>query len=81
MRYKVFCTKRDCPLAVAWFRDLPMAELVAFAHHNRTDSNHHVDVLDTEPNTPVVIDSPIANSAAAASFNSDETGNHPRGAP
>lgn len=49
MRYVVSCKKEDCYLRAAWYDDLGAAELLAFAHHNRTDDSHRVTVTDTQP--------------------------------
>jgi len=52
VRYKVSCAKRDCYLKEARYENLGAAEFLAFAHHNRTDNTHRVDVIDTHATPP-----------------------------
>jgi len=48
-RYVVHCSNRECYLRAAWYDDLGAAELLAFAHHNRSNDQHRVTVTDTMP--------------------------------
>lgn len=69
-RYRVTCTVAGCVLSEARYDDIGHAELVAFAHHNRTNDQHRVDVVDSQ-----------ANPKGAKSFNLPATGALPEGRP